>query len=150
MNSCAGRRGRPLIGPTLSTTAMRSAFVIFILAAVGVGSAMWFRRPKVNPPSTMPAASAPAFDMPIDDAFRLKAEGSVVVVGVIAAGEIRPGMRLEIRTANGAIPVTVTALEGGPDKPISNARAGDRIGIMLQGASKDQVPPGSRLTGGGG
>jgi translation elongation factor EF-Tu-like GTPase len=88
--------------------------------------------------------------MPIDDAFRLKTEGSVVVVGVIAAGEIKPGMRLEVRTANAAIPVTVTALEAGPSKPISSARAGDRVGVMLQGANKDQVPAGSRLTGGGG
>lgn len=129
---------------------MRAALVILILAAIGTGSAMWFRRPKVNQPSTLPAPNVTAFDMPVDDAFRLKVEGSVVVVGVIAAGEIKPGMRLEIRTANGAIPVTVTALEGGPDKPTSSARAGDRVGVMLQGASKDQVPAGSRLTGGGG
>jgi translation elongation factor EF-Tu-like GTPase len=129
---------------------MRAALVTLILAAIGVGSAMWFRRPKVNPPSTLPAASAAAFDMPIDDAFRLKVEGSVVVVGVIAAGEIKLGMRLEIRTGNGAIPVTVTALEGGPDKPISHARAGDRVGVMLQGVAKDQVPAGSRLSGSGG
>ncbi len=109
---------------------------------------MWFRRPKANPPATLPASSAAAFDMPIDDAFALKVDGSVVVVGVIAAGEIKPGMRLEIRTAHASIPVTVTALEGGPDKPISHARAGDRVGVMLQGASKEQVPAGSRLTGG--
>jgi translation elongation factor EF-Tu-like GTPase len=88
--------------------------------------------------------------MPIDDAFRLKVEGSVVVVGVIAAGEIKPGTRLEIRTADVAIPVTVTAIEGGSGNSMSHARAGDRVSVLLQGASKDQIPPGSRLTGGGG
>jgi len=139
---------RPANAKTLSTMAMRAIIVILVLTAVGVGSTMWFRRPKPSPPSTPP--SVVAFDMPIDDAFRLKVEGSVVVVGVIAAGEIKPGMRLEIQTANGAIPVTVTALEGGPGKPISQARAGDRVGVMLQGANKDQVPAGSRLTGDGG
>jgi translation elongation factor EF-Tu-like GTPase len=129
---------------------MRVAFIILILAAIGVGTAMWFRRQKVVSPTAPPATNAAILDMPIDDAFQLKVEDSVVVVGVIAVGEIKPGMRLEIRTADRAIPVTATALEGGLGKPILHARAGDRIGVMLQGARKSDIIAGSRLSGGGG
>jgi hypothetical protein len=124
--------------------AMRTFCVILIIVAIGAGAAMWFSR-SIEIPAPQPVTVL--FDMPIDDAFRLKIEGSVVVVGVIAKGEISPGMNLEIRGSTTAIPVTVTALEGGPGNPISHARAGDRVSVMLQGASKDQIPTGSRLVG---
>lgn len=88
------------------------------------------------------------FDMPIDDTSSLKIEGSIVVVGVIVAGEIQAGMRLEIRSSTAIIPVSVVALEAGPGKSVSSARVGDRVGVLLKGARKDQVASGSHLVAG--
>jgi translation elongation factor EF-Tu-like GTPase len=122
---------------------LRNICVMLILVSLGIGSAMWFRKSNQTPDS-QPIADMP-FDMPIDDAFRLKIEGSVVVVGVIAAGDIRPDMELEIWTKEGATPVIVKSLEGGPGISISRASAGERVGVLLQGANKDQIPLGSRL-----
>lgn len=78
------------------------------------------------------------FRMPIDDAFALKVPGKVVVVGVVADGEVRPGARLVLRTAAAELPVTVEALEAF-NKPLEAARRGERVGIMLVGATKEQV-----------
>ena len=110
---------------------------ILALAAV-TAAAMWLHRNR-------PPAPAAAFRMPIDDAFALIAPGKVVVVGVIAEGEIRPGKSLMLHTDTAAIPVTVEALEA-YHKPLSSARAGDRVGIMLVGAEKDQVTAGASLS----
>jgi selenocysteine-specific translation elongation factor len=82
--------------------------------------------------------------MPVDDAFALKVSGKLVVVGIVAAGEVRPGARLLLRDAGGALPVSVEALEA-HDRPIQAARRGDRVGIMLVGAEKGQVGPGAVL-----
>ena len=84
------------------------------------------------------------FRMPIDDAFALQVPGKVVVVGVVADGEVRVGARLLLRTATAKLPVTVEALEG-HDRPLQAAGRGERVGIMLDGASKEQVGPGAVL-----
>ena len=108
---------------------------------------MWFRKKTT---SLSPAANdAAIFDMPIDDAFKLKVAGRVVVVGVVAAGEIRPGMDLRIRTPETTIPVKVIALEAF-HQPLKYAHVGDNVAALLDGVERDQVVPGSRLTGGGG
>jgi translation elongation factor EF-Tu-like GTPase len=102
---------------------------------------MWFLRPKKKPPAPV----AFPLDMPIDDAFRMKFDDLVVVVGIIAAGEIKVGMQLRIQTPAASIPVTVAGLEGGLNNSIDVARVGNRVSVLLRGANKDQVAPGSRL-----
>ena len=82
--------------------------------------------------------------MPIDDAFALKVPGKVVVVGVVAEGEVRPGARLVLRTTAAELPVTVEALEA-HHRALQVARRGEPVGIMLAGASKEQVGPGAVL-----
>jgi selenocysteine-specific elongation factor len=88
--------------------------------------------------------SAPPFRMPVDDAFALKVSCKLVVVGVVAAGEVRPGARLVLRAAGAELPVTVEALEA-YHRPLRVARRGDRVGVMLIGVEKEQVGPGAVL-----
>jgi GTPase len=85
-------------------------------------------------------SSARPFRMTIDDVFAVTTSGSVVVVGVISEGEIRPGNTLYVQTESGRIRVTVQALESF-HQPLRSAKAGDRVGIMLVGASKAQIHP---------
>lgn len=84
------------------------------------------------------------FRMPIDDVFALKMPGKVVVVGVVADGEVRPGDRLVLRAAAAEVPVRVEALEA-YHQPIQAARCGDRVGVMLVGVDKAQVGHGAVL-----
>ncbi len=84
--------------------------------------------------------------MLIDDSFALNTADMVVVVGVIANGEIRPGDKLLIETPYSNIPVTAEALEPFPE-PLEYAKTGDRVGIKLKGATKDDAGPGYVLIG---
>jgi selenocysteine-specific translation elongation factor len=90
------------------------------------------------------ARAAEPFRMPVDDAFALKVPGKVVVVGVVADDEVRPGDRLVLRTTAAEVPVTVEALET-HHKPLRAARRDDRIGVMLVGVDKAQVEHGAML-----
>jgi selenocysteine-specific translation elongation factor len=82
--------------------------------------------------------------MPVDDAFALTVPGRMVVVGVVADGEVRPGDRLILRTAGALLPVTVEALEA-HHKPLKAARRGEQVGIMLVGADIAQLRHGAVL-----
>lgn len=80
------------------------------------------------------------FRMPIDDIFALKEHGKVVVVGTIAEGEVRPRDHLIIKSKDQELKVEVEALEAfGESVPVG--RQGKKIGIMLRGANKDEIPP---------
>jgi elongation factor Tu len=83
--------------------------------------------------------------MVVDDSFALTTAGEVVVVGVIAEGEIRPGDTLVVQTRDSTIPVTAEAIEAF-HKPLDHAKAGDRVGVKLDGATKEDVGPGDVLT----
>lgn len=61
--------------------------------------------------------------MPVDDAFALRVPDKVVVVGVMADGEVRSGDRLLLRTATAEWPVIVESLEA-YHQPIRVARRG--------------------------
>ncbi len=117
----------------------RLALLIVLIAAVAGGALMWFRQSRQSP---VPES---AFDMPIDDAFAVNTPGRVVVVGVISSGEIKPQTQLFLTGSETTIPVTVISLEGGVNKTVSSAHAGDRVGVMLEGAGKADVLPDSHL-----
>lgn len=91
-----------------------------------------------------PHNSSHPFRMPIDDAFALKLPGKVVVVGVIAEGEVRPGDHLTIQCPYSRINVQVEGLEA-YHKPLRVAKRGDRVGLMLIGATKEQICSGAVL-----
>ena len=112
-------------------------FIAFAVIAVAVGGFRYWSRQ----PTDLRSA---AFRMPIDDAFALTVAGKVVVVGKIVEGEVRPGDRLTIKLQTGDIAVEVEALEAFGE-PISVGQSGKNIGVLLVGASKQQISPGAIL-----
>lgn len=116
-----------------------AAAVITAVVLVLAAALLWRNRPGERP-----SGSSTQLRMPVDDAFGLKEPGKVVVVGVVAEGEVRPGARVILRTGATKLPVTVEALEA-YHKPLRVARQGDRVGIMVVGASKDDVGAGAVL-----
>jgi selenocysteine-specific translation elongation factor len=112
------------------------ALLLILICAV----AAWFLRGKsrnASPPATQ-------FHMPIDDVFAIKSISKVVVVGIVAEGEVRPGDRLLIRSGSQERSVTVEALER-IDQPLKIARKGEQVAVMLIGADKDQISAGAIL-----
>lgn len=85
------------------------------------------------------------FRMPIDDVFKLTIPNKVVVVGVIQEGSVKPGMKLAINAGGEIIPVKVEGIEKGLSNPVNYAQAGDNVGILLAGISKEQISPGDLL-----
>ncbi len=114
-------------------------YILGAIVVVGVAIWAYWNWIRSQPPTT-----SPAFRMPIDDAFELKVPGKVVVVGKIAAGEVRPGDRLKIKGQNEEISVEVEALEAFGE-PITVGRTGKNVGIMLIGATKEQIMQGAML-----
>jgi translation elongation factor EF-Tu-like GTPase len=89
-------------------------------------------------------ASVP-FAMRIDDVFSMKAPGQpekVVVTGVPAAGEIRVGDQLLLRTTRGAIEVMAVAVESFKNPNLPEA---EPIGIMVRGAARSDISVGDEL-----
>jgi translation elongation factor EF-Tu-like GTPase len=113
---------------------------LFVVVLIGVATT-WFWGSRVRKQSGLSRVS---FRMPIEDAFALKERGRVVVVGIVADGEITPGARLLLRVGNNELPVTVEALEA-HHQSLQVARQGDRIGILLAGVDKEQVGVGAVL-----
>jgi translation elongation factor EF-Tu-like GTPase len=79
--------------------------------------------------------------MPIDDVCTAPLIGKVVVTGVVADGEVRPGDRLVLRGGELELPVTVEGLEA-QGRPVGAGRRGDRIGVLLCGVAKIRVGTG--------
>lgn len=113
---------------------MRAAIGIVAVLAVGAIIAWALLRSRQGGQTSWDVA----FSMPIDDVFALETRGKVVVVGVIATGEVLPGDTALVMVGESGIPVTVEGLEAF-HKPLKSAKAGDRVGIMLQGVDKEQV-----------
>jgi selenocysteine-specific translation elongation factor len=107
--------------------------IILLLAVAAIIGWILLRSKSI----AMTRSEAP-FSMCIDDLFALKTKGKIVLVGVISTGDILPGDNLCIKTGGTAISVRVDALEAF-HKPLKSAKAGDRVGIMLQGVDKEEV-----------
>jgi len=83
--------------------------------------------------------------MPIDDAFATP-DGTVVVVGRVSSGEVRPGDCLDLCTPLKTFRVFVKSLE--VFGTLTVALPGDNVGVRISGVAKPDIQPGSRLTGG--
>ncbi len=121
---------------------MKPTLLILLGVAVVVLAAVLIWQMMRDPPA--PPSRSAVFRMTVDDAFALKEQGSVVVVGVVSEGEVRPGDVLSVQTAHAQLRVVVKALEAF-HKPVKRGKAGDRIGIMLTGANKEQISSGDLL-----
>ena len=117
-------------------------YVLIAIVAIAIGAWACWQWMRSQPAQHNPVSTS--FRMPIDDAFALKVPGKVVVVGKIAEGEVRPGDRLKIKHGNDEIAVEVESLEAF-GAPVSVGRSGSVIGIMLVGATKEQISPGATL-----
>ncbi len=117
-------------------------YVLVAIVVIAIGT--WVCWQWMRSQSAPPTPASTSFRMLIDDAFALKVPGKVVVVGKIAEGEVRPGDRLKIKQGNDEIAVEVEGLEAF-GSPVSVGRSGSKIGIMLVGATKDQIASGATL-----
>lgn len=106
--------------------------IVVIGIAVVAGALLIKQRRQTRPVATT------QFSMPIDDTFALKTEGETVVVGIITSGTLTPGDKLFVRTQSELLPVTVLGIEAF-HKPLTSAKAGDRVGIKLHGIRKEQI-----------
>ena len=86
------------------------------------------------------------FEMTISDVFAVSGRGTVVT-GKVARGQISKGDRVLVQSRSGGV---LTAQVGGIEafrKILETARAGDNVGLLLQGIQRTQVGPGDLLRG---
>jgi len=93
----------------------------------------------------------PFFRMTVEDVFSIKGRGTVVT-GKIESGTIKVGDEVAIQGKNGEKRTIVTGVEMFR-KTMSQANAGDNVGILLKDVAKQDVqqgdvilPPGSDFT----
>jgi elongation factor Tu len=120
-----------------------------LIAAVAAFGQERARPPAQTPPHRAPAAPAnPAaaqrpFLMAIEDVFSISGRGTIVT-GRIEAGTIRRGDEIEIVGIRATRRSRVAGVEMFR-KLLSSARAGDNVGILLTGVTRDQVERGQVL-----
>lgn len=78
------------------------------------------------------------FKMSIESTYNIEGRGTVVV-GTVEAGKIKPGDAVElVGFSKDPIPSTITAIETFR-KSLDYAEAGDNVGFLLRGVTRDQV-----------
>ena len=85
----------------------------------------------------------PFFRMTVEDVFSIKGRGTVVT-GKIEAGTLRVGDEVAINGKNGEKRTVVTGIEAFR-KTLSQANAGDTVGILLRDIMKQDVQRGDVL-----
>ena len=89
------------------------------------------------------AAEAAPFRMTVQDVFSIHGRGTVVT-GTVERGAVRVGDRFFIVGQAGRVPARVDGLEKFRSV-LTSARAGDQIGLLIRGVTRDQVFPGDIL-----
>jgi elongation factor Tu len=88
----------------------------------------------------------PSFRMTVQDVFFIRDRGTVVT-GQIEQGVLKVGDELQIQRPGTARKVIVTGLEMFR-KQLTQAGAGENVGILLKNLDKDDLKAGDILTGG--
>jgi hypothetical protein len=96
-----------------------------------------------SPVSTVPASYGD-FHFTIEDTFGIKGRG-LVVTGKVLGGSITVGQRLHVIAADGTRYETNAKSIEAFKKPLKMAQAGDYIGILLPGLTKEQVKKGMQV-----
>ena len=96
---------------------------------------------------TEPDAAEPSgpFSMTIEDVFAITGRGTVVT-GRVASGMVRVGMPVTVTTAAGTLSSTVTGIEQFRKK-MDTAAAGENVGLLLDGVTREVVARGDTLHG---
>ena len=86
-------------------------------------------------------SSTGSFELTIEDVFSITGRGTVIT-GRVSSGTIRVGD--EVTISPSGIRTTVTGIEQFR-KSLDYAEAGDNIGMVLSGVSRDQVQRGNTI-----
>ena len=85
------------------------------------------------------------FELTVEDVFSISGRGTVVT-GRVSRGEISQGDRVLIRCRDGRVQESRVGGIEAFRKTLKTARAGEIVGILLHGVTKDQVRQGDVLT----
>jgi len=90
-------------------------------------------------------AADPFFRMKIEDVFSIRGRGTVVV-GRIESGILKAGDEVQLEGVNTFRKVVVSGIEAF-HKVLSQAAAGQNVGLLLADVNRDEVHRGDILTG---
>ncbi len=82
-----------------------------------------------------------SFRMPVGQVFYVKGLDRVIAIGVVAAGSVKAGDNVAARSRAGLFPTVVEKLEH-PNQQMTIAEAGQDVGLMPKGISKERVHAG--------
>jgi elongation factor Tu len=82
-----------------------------------------------------------AFLLAVEDVFSISGRGTVAT-GKIERGSVKVGDAVEVIGPNGVTPTTVTSIEIFR-KVLTEAKAGDNVGLLLRGVEKTAIERGS-------
>ena len=85
------------------------------------------------------------FELTVEDVFSISGRGTVVT-GRVSRGELSQGDRVLIRCRDGRVQESRVGGIEAFRKTMKTARAGEIVGVLLQGVTKDQVGRGDTLT----
>lgn len=94
-----------------------------------------------QPVQAVPINNSGSFELMVEDIFSITGRGTVVT-GRVTSGTIRVGD--EVTISPSGIRTTVTGIEQFR-KSLDYAEAGDNIGMVLSGVSRDQVQRGNTI-----
>ncbi|WP_436492186.1 EF-Tu/IF-2/RF-3 family GTPase [Actinokineospora sp. HUAS TT18] len=116
-----------------------------------MGWKFWRREPNPMDPQELlaqgrQAVPAGQFELTIEDVFTITGRGTVVT-GQVATGLVRVGD--QVRLSRAGQPVATIRIAGVEmfRKKTAEARAGDHVGLLLDGVERDQVHGGDVLSG---
>lgn len=89
----------------------------------------------------------PAFQMTVEDIFMIQGRG-MVVVGSIKNGTLKVGDLVTVKRQAGDKEARVTGIEMFAKKA-KEAKAGESVGVLLEGITQDEIQQGDRLVGPG-
>src|SRR5579859_5123832 len=126
-------------------------YLIAIVVVIAIVVGVWFLRRNESPyvlESSFSPAVDPAgdFRLTIQDVFSIKGRG-MVVTGAVETGALSVGQTIQIAAPDGTT-VYQTKVNGLETfhRQVKQTQAGDNVGVLLDGLTKDQIKPGMVIT----
>jgi translation elongation factor EF-Tu-like GTPase len=109
------------------------------------GQDAWAQDARVQEGRVQDAVPAGPFTLPVEDVFSITGRGTVVT-GRITSGRVRQGDQVQITRAGQQVAVSrVTGVEAFR-RQLTEAGAGENVGLMLEGIDKFQVQRGDVIS----